>query len=82
MVIAMRAHKLVTSHLRLVAQHRVQATAATGLPICEVISEGNVGLMQAIEAVRAGQEGFRLATYAHVVDQSGDPGIHPALVDR
>src|SRR5216683_124798 len=56
------AHKLVTSHLRLVTKiardHR-----GYGLPICEAISEGNVGLMQAVE--RFGPEkGFRFATYA------------------
>src|SRR3984893_1945247 len=56
------AHKLVTSHLRLVAKIAM-GYRGYGLPISEVISEGNVGLMQAGKAVEAG-EGFRLATYA------------------
>jgi RNA polymerase sigma-32 factor len=56
------AHKLVNSHLRLVAKiamgHR-----GYGLPISEVISEGNVGLMQAVKRFEP-ERGFRLATYA------------------
>jgi RNA polymerase sigma-32 factor len=56
------AHKLVTSHLRLVTKiardHR-----GYDLPISEVISEGNVGLMQAVERFEP-EKGFRLATYA------------------
>jgi RNA polymerase sigma-32 factor len=56
------AHKLVTSHLRLVAKI-VRGCRGYGLPICEVISEGNVGLLQAVERFEP-QKGFRLATYA------------------
>src|SRR5467141_1203804 len=71
------AHKLVTSHLRLVTKiardHR-----GYGLPISEAISEGNVGLMQAVERFEP-EKGFRFAT-CRVVDQGGDPGLHPALV--
>src|ERR1700675_1785667 len=56
------AHKLVTSHLRLVTKiardHR-----GYGLPISEAISEGNVGLMQAVERFEP-EKGFRFATYA------------------
>src|SRR5215207_6429849 len=56
------AHKLVTSHLRLVTKiardHR-----GYGLPISEAISEGNVGLIQAIERFEP-EKGFRFATYA------------------
>src|SRR6478736_8631625 len=56
------AHKLVTSHLRLVTKiardHR-----GYGLPIAEVISEGNVGLMQAVERFEP-EKGYRFATYA------------------
>jgi RNA polymerase sigma-32 factor len=56
------AHKLVTSHLRLVTKiardHR-----GYDLPISEVISEGNIGLMQAVERFEP-EKGFRLATYA------------------
>ena len=72
------AHRLVTSHLRLVAKIAM-GYRGYGLPISEVISEGNVGLMQAIKRFEP-DKGFRLATYAHMVDQGGDPGIHPALV--
>src|SRR5215469_6731527 len=56
------AHKLVTSHLRLVAKLAV-GYRGYGLPISEVISEGNVGLMQAAERFDP-QKGFRFATYA------------------
>ena len=56
------AHKLVTSHLRLVAKIAM-GYRGYGLPISEVISEGNVGLMQAVERFEP-SKGFRLATYA------------------
>ena len=56
------AHKLVTSHLRLVAKIAM-GYRGYGLPISEVISEGNVGLMQAVERFEP-EKGFRLATYA------------------
>jgi RNA polymerase sigma-32 factor len=56
------AHKLVTSHLRLVAKIAV-GYRGYGLPIAEVISEGNVGLMQAVKRFEP-EKGFRLATYA------------------
>src|SRR5947209_5724965 len=56
------AHKLVTSHLRLVAKIAM-GYRGYGLPISEVISEGNVGLMQAVERFEP-DKGFRLATYA------------------
>jgi len=56
------AHKLVTSHLRLVAKIAM-GYRGYGLPISEVISEGNVGLMQAVKRFEA-EKGFRLATYA------------------
>jgi RNA polymerase sigma-32 factor len=56
------AHKLVTSHLRLVAKIAV-GYRGYGLPISEVISEGNVGLMQAAKRFDP-QKGFRFATYA------------------
>ena len=56
------AHKLVTSHLPLVTKiardHR-----GYGLPISEVISEGNIGLVQAVERFEP-EKGFRLSTYA------------------
>jgi RNA polymerase sigma-32 factor len=56
------AHQLVTSHLRLVAKIAM-GYRGYGLPIGEVISEGNVGLMQAVKRFDA-ERGFRLATYA------------------
>src|ERR1700743_2784178 len=56
------AHQLVTSHLRLVAKIAM-GYRGYGLPIGEVISEGNVGLMQAIKRFEP-EKGFRLATYA------------------
>src|SRR6266576_2039336 len=56
------AHHLVTSHLRLVAKIAM-GYRGYGLPISEVVSEGNVGLMQAVKRFEA-EKGFRLATYA------------------
>src|ERR1700755_385279 len=54
------AHRLVTSHLRLVAKIAM-GYRGYGLPIGEVISEGNVGLMQAVKKFEP-EKGFRLAT--------------------
>ena len=59
---AQAAHQLVTSHLRLVAKIAM-GYRGYGLPIGEVISEGNVGLMQAVKRFEP-DKGFRLATYA------------------
>jgi RNA polymerase sigma-32 factor len=56
------AHKLVTSHLRLVTKI-ARNYRGYGLPISEAISEGNVGLIQAVERFEP-EKGFRLATYA------------------
>ena len=56
------AHQMVTSHLRLVAKIAM-GYRGYGLPISEVISEGNVGLMQAVKRFEP-DKGFRLATYA------------------
>ncbi len=56
------AHKLVTSHLRLVGRIAM-GYRGYGLPIGEVVSEGNVGLMQAVKRFEP-DKGFRLATYA------------------
>ena len=56
------AHKLVTSHLRLVAKIAM-GYRGYGLPISDLISEGNVGLMQAVKRFDP-DKGFRLATYA------------------
>ena len=56
------AHKLVTSHLRLVAKIAM-GYRGYGLPVNEMISEGNIGLMQAVKKFDP-DKGFRLATYA------------------
>ena len=56
------AHRMVTSHLRLVAKIAM-GYRGYGLPIGEVVSEGNVGLMQAVKRFEP-DKGFRLATYA------------------
>jgi RNA polymerase sigma-32 factor len=55
-------HKLVTSHLRLVAKIAM-GYRGYGLPIAELISEGNVGMMQAVKRFEP-EKGFRLSTYA------------------
>jgi RNA polymerase sigma-32 factor len=56
------AHRLVTSHLRLVAKIAM-GYRGYGLPVAELISEGNVGMMQAVKRFDP-ERGFRLATYA------------------
>ena len=56
------AHKLVTSHLRLVAKIAM-GYRGYGLPVNELISEGNIGLMKAVKKFDP-DKGFRLATYA------------------
>ncbi len=56
------AHRLVTSHLRLVAKIAM-GYRGYGLPLAELISEGNVGMMQAVKRFDP-DRGFRLATYA------------------
>ncbi len=56
------AHRLVTSHLRLVAKIAM-GYRGYGLPVSELISEGNVGMMQAVKRFDP-DRGFRLATYA------------------
>ena len=72
------AHKMVTSHLRLVAKIAM-GYRGYGLPIGEVVSEGNVGLMQAVKKFDP-ERGFPSCDLCHVVDQSLDPGICPALM--
>ena len=59
---ATAAHKLITSHLRLVAKIAM-GYRGYGLPIGEVIQEGNIGLMQAVKKFEP-DKGFKLATYA------------------
>ena len=56
------AHKLVTSHLRLVAKIAM-GYRGYGLPVSELVSQGNIGLMQAVKKFDP-EKGFRLATYA------------------
>ena len=56
------AQKLVTSHLRLVAKIAM-GYRGYGLPVSEIVSEGNIGLMQAVKKFEP-EKGFRLATYA------------------
>ena len=56
------AHKLVTSHLRLVAKI-AKSYRGYGLPIADIVSEGHVGLMQAVERFEP-EKGFRFTTYA------------------
>lgn len=56
------AHKLVTSHLRLVAKIAM-GYRGYGLPVSEMIAEGNIGLMQAVKKFEP-EKGFRLSTYA------------------
>ena len=65
-----------TRHLRLVAKIAM-GYRGYGLPVSELISEGNIGLMQGVKKFEP-ERGFRLATYADVVDPRLDPGIHPA----
>ena len=56
------AQKLITSHLRLVAKIAM-GYRGYGLPVSELVSEGNIGLMQAVKKFEP-KKGFRLATYA------------------
>ena len=56
------AHKLITSHLRLVAKIAM-GYRGYGLPVSEMVSEGNIGLMQAVKKFEP-EKGFKLATYA------------------
>ena len=56
------AHKLVTSHLRLVAKIAM-GYRGYGLPIADLIAEGNIGMMHAVKKFDP-EKGFRLATYA------------------
>ena len=72
------AHKLVNSHLRLVVKI-ARGYRGYGLPISDVISEGNVGLMQAVQRFKP-EKGFRFATYAAWWIRAAISGIHPALV--
>ena len=70
------AHRLVTSHLRLVAKIAM-GYRGYGLPLGELISEGNVGMMQAVKPLRS-RPRLPPRDLRHVVDPRVDPGIHPA----
>ncbi len=72
------AHHLVTSHLRLVAKIAM-GYRGYGLPISEVVSEGNVGLMQAVKRFEP-EKGFRTRYLRHVVDQGVNSRVHSAFV--
>src|SRR4051812_50162372 len=71
------AHRLVTSHLRLVAK-LAMGYRGYGLPISEVISEGNVGLMQAGKRFEP-EKGVRLSPHAVWGVKAADPGNNPRL---
>jgi hypothetical protein len=71
------AYHLVTSHLRLVAKIAVRYRGY-GLPIADIISEGNVGLMQAVKRFEPAR--LPACDLCDVVDQGFDTGIHPAFV--
>src|SRR5258706_7111823 len=68
------AHRLVTSHLRLVAKIAM-GYRGYGLPINEVIAEGNIGLMQAVKRLEP-ETGFRLAAYALTWSMGAIPGYN------
>jgi len=72
------ANQLVTSHLRLAAKIAM-AYRGYGLPVSEIISEGNVGLMQALNRFDP-ETGFRFATYAIWWIRASNTGLHPAFV--
>src|SRR6516164_6665491 len=70
------AHKLVTAHLRLVAKI-ARGYGGYGLPISDIVSEGNVGLLRAIHRFEP-EKGVPVLDLRRVVDQGVDPSIHLA----
>ena len=74
------AHKLVNSHLRLVAKI-ARGYRGYGLPITDLISEGNVGLMRAIQRFEP-EKGFRLATYRVLIEPIARRSMHGTLRHR
>ena len=70
-------HRLVTSHLRLVAKIAM-GYRGYGLPTAEVIAEGNLGLMKAVTQLTG--KGLPSRHLCHVVDPGINPGIRAALV--
>jgi hypothetical protein len=73
------AHRLVTSHLRLAAKIAM-GYRGYGLPQAEVISEANVGLMQAVKRFRP-RKGLSPCDLCHVVDPRQHSGIHTAVME-
>ena len=71
------AHQMVTSHLRLVSKI-ASGYRGYGLPLAELISEGNIGLMQAVK--RFDRSGFPSRDLRHVVDSGVDPRIYSAFL--
>ena len=69
------AGRLVLSHLRLVVSMSRQYLGY-GLPHGDLIQEGNVGLMKAVKRFDP-EQGVRLVSYAHALDQGRDPRVHP-----
>ena len=72
------AHKLVTSHLRLVAKIAM-GYRGYGLPMGELIAEGNLGMMHAVKRSEP-EKGLPAVHLCHVVDQGKHSGIYPAVV--
>ena len=72
------AYHLVTSHLRIVAKIAMRYRGY-GLPIADIISEGNVGLMQAVKRFEP-ERGYRLATYAMWWIKASISGIYSAFM--
>jgi hypothetical protein len=72
------AYRLVTAHLRLAAKIALNHRGY-GLPLADLISEANLGLMQAVKRFEP-DKGFRLSTYAILVDQGHGAGIRAAVV--
>ena len=72
------AHKLVTSHLRLVAKIAM-GYRGYGLPLADLIAEGNIGMMQAVKRFDP-DRGFRLSTYAMWWITRRDTGIYFAFL--
>ena len=73
------AQKLITSHLRLVAKIAM-GYRGYGLPVNEMISEGNIGLMQAVKKFEP-EKGFKLATYAMWWIKSINSRIHIKILE-
>ena len=73
------AQKLVTSHLRLVAKIAM-GYRGYGLPVSEMVSEGNIGLMQAVKKFDP-EKGFRISYICNVVDKSFNSRIYIKILE-